>query len=127
MKTNLTKIIIPAIISIFGFTTLLPYSSVFAVDDVCNTDASKSVKEAAGCYGGGDLQQLITNILNAIIAICGLVAVVFIIIGGVNYMTSFGDSNKLKSARNAIIYATIGLLICALAFAIVNWVIGIIP
>lgn len=125
MKTKLTKAL--SAISLFGFNILSSASAAFAVDDVCNTNASKSVKDAAGCNGGGDLQLLITNILNAVIAVCGLVAVVFIIIGGINYMTSSGDANKTKTAKNTIIYAAIGLVICVLAFAIVNWVIGIIP
>ena len=66
----------------------------------------------------------ITNIINAIIGILGLVCVVVMIIGGVNYMTSSGDAGKVKKAKDTILYGVIGLIICALAFAIVNWVIG---
>ena len=111
----------------------LCYSSVFATDDatndatndICDSKAaSLKVKEAAGCSGSGDLTAGVTHILNAIIGVIGLVAVIFIIIGGVNYMTSNGDPQKTKKAKDTILYATIGLIICALAFAIVNFVIG---
>ena len=41
-------------------------------------------------------------------------------------MTSTGDAGKVKQAKDTILYAVIGLIICALAFAIVNWTIGIL-
>lgn len=72
---------------------------------------------------GGDLIQNITDILNAIIAILGLVCVVVIIIGGVSYMISSGDAGKVKKAKDTILYGLIGLIICVLAFALVNFVI----
>jgi TRAP-type C4-dicarboxylate transport system permease small subunit len=67
------------------------------------------------------------GILNAIVGVLGLVAVVVIIIGGVTYMTSSGDASKVKKAKDTILYGIIGLIVAALAFAVVNFVItGII-
>lgn len=69
------------------------------------------------------LTDQITNILNAIIGVLGIVAVIVIIIGGVGYMTSTGDASKVKKAKDTILYGVIGLVVVALAFAIVNFVI----
>ena len=123
MKTKLTKIIALAIISIFGLTMLNP-TPTFA-DDACSQLPKDSAAwNAAGCGGGGDeLPNVIVNILNVVIGISGLVCVAFIIMGGIQYMTSTGDSAKTKQAKNTILYAVIGLIVCALAFAIVNFVI----
>ncbi len=66
----------------------------------------------------------VTTIINYIIGALGIIAVIVIIIGGVGYMTSSGDAGKVKKAKDTILYGIIGLVICALAFAIVNWVIG---
>ncbi|MDO4611409.1 MAG: pilin [Candidatus Saccharibacteria bacterium] len=74
--------------------------------------------------GNDDLVGSITGILNAIIGILGLVCVVVIIIGGVNYMTSAGDAGKVKKGKDTILYGCIGLVVCALAFAVVNFVIS---
>ena len=71
-----------------------------------------------------DLTTSVTAIINGIIAALGIVCVVVIIIGGVNYMTSSGDSGKVKKAKDTILYGCIGLVICVLAFAIVNFVIN---
>lgn len=69
------------------------------------------------------LDDNVTAIINAVIGVLGIVAVVMIIIGGVNYMTSAGDAGKVKTAKNTILYGVIGLVIVVLAFAIVNFVI----
>ena len=71
-----------------------------------------------------NLQGSVINIINAIIGVLGLICVVVIIIGGVGYMTSSGDSGKVKKAKDTILYGIIGLVICVLAFAIVNFVIS---
>ena len=75
----------------------------------------------------GDANQLtvsVQGILTAVIGALATVAVVVIIIGGVGYMTSSGDAGKVKKAKDTILYGIIGLVICALAFAIVNFVVG---
>lgn len=65
----------------------------------------------------------ITGVINAVIAVLGLVCVVVMIIGGINYMTSAGDAGKVKKGKDTILYGLIGLVVCVLAFALVNWVI----
>ena len=128
MKSKIfTKIIIILTIAL-SFCTLVPTSSTYA-EDICSKKGSvpDEVWEAAGCAGNEDaIRGIITGILNSIIAISGLVAVIYVVIGGVNYMTSSGDTAKLEKAKKTILYATIGLVISALAFAIVNWAISAI-
>ena len=70
------------------------------------------------------LEDKIIGILNAVIAVLGIVAVIVIIMGGIGYMTSSGDAGKVKKAKDTILYGVIGLVIVALSFAIVNFVIG---
>ncbi|MBR3323438.1 hypothetical protein IKG16_00945 [Candidatus Saccharibacteria bacterium] len=70
----------------------------------------------------GDVTTILTNIIMAL----GIAAVVVMIIGGVQYMTSAGDASKVEKGKKTIIYGLIGLVICALAFVIVNFVIGTI-
>ena len=73
--------------------------------------------------GGNTLVGDVQTILTAIIADLGLDCVVVMIIGGVNYMTSSGDSGKVEKAKKTILYGLIGLIVAALAFAIVQFVI----
>ncbi len=124
ISTNLTALITTALVA--GLHVVNPIS-VHAVTNICeDSSVPQDVKEAANCFGNGDLKNVIVNILNGVIGALGIVAVVFVIIGGVQYMTSHGDSAKTKKAKDTILYACIGLVVCALAFIIVNFAIGII-
>ena len=125
MKTKLTKIIAALSLITLSAVSLNVFvaNPTYAVD--CNDSSiSQAVRDAAGCNKGSTLPGVIINILNAIIFVGGIVAAVFIVVGGFNYMTSAGDAGKVAKAKNTIIYALIGLVVCVLAFAIVNWAIG---
>ena len=71
-----------------------------------------------------DLQGTVKNVLQIIIGLVGILSVVMIIFGGIQYTTSAGDAQKVTKAKNTILYAIIGLVISLLAFAIVTWVLG---
>ena len=67
------------------------------------------------------------QVTNTILYIVGIVAVIMLIIGGIKYVVSGGDSKKVTDAKNTVLYAIIGLVIAFLAFAIVNFVISALP
>lgn len=87
--------------------------------------------EAARCDGcPADLfgdTGVFKQITNTILYIVGIVAVIMLIIGGIKYVVSGGDSKKVTDAKNTVLYAIIGLVISFLAFAIVNFVITALP
>lgn len=68
------------------------------------------------------LNTLLTNVVNLLLTVIGIIAVIMIIIGGIRYTTSAGDSSQINSAKDTIIYAIVGLVIAILSFAIVNFV-----
>ena len=63
-------------------------------------------------------------IIDVVLGVLGLLAVAIIIYGGFMYTTSAGDANKIKKAKDTIMYGVIGLVIALLAFAIVNFVVS---
>ena len=70
------------------------------------------------------LMAMLNTIINVALAIIGFVAVVMIILGGVQYTTSAGDSGRVKKAKDTIMYGIIGLVVALLAYAIVNFVLS---
>jgi len=54
----------------------------------------------------------------------GIICVVMVIIGGVRYATSNGDSSGLQSAKNTIIYSMAGLVVVLAAAAITQLIVG---
>lgn len=93
--------------------TNLDAGTVTTGADCTNTDV-------AG--GATNINKLIKTIINIFSLIVGIVAVIMIIIGGLRYITSGGDSGNVSSAKNTIIYALIGLVVVALAQFIVQFV-----
>jgi cytochrome bd-type quinol oxidase subunit 2 len=90
-----------------------------------NIDVTGSTRRDCNATGtGGKVNDLLKNIVNIFSAIVGVIAVIMIIVGGLQYITSGGDSNKVSTAKNTIIYAVVGLIIVALAQLIVHFVLS---
>lgn len=70
------------------------------------------------------VNDLIAKVINIFSVVVGIVAVIMIVYGGFRYITSGGDSGKVTSARNTILYAIIGLIIVALAQFVVKFVLS---
>ena len=69
-----------------------------------------------------ELQWTVGGVISAIFGMLGVVAVIFVIIGGFKYTTSQGDPGKVQSAKNTIMFALIGLAVAISAFAITQFV-----
>lgn len=89
-------------------------------DKVCPDGATSEVCKAKGESVNGPVQNVISTLLVAI----GIIAVIMIIIGGIRYTLSNGDASQIKSAKDTVLYAVIGLIVAMLAYAIVNFVVG---
>lgn len=72
--------------------------------------------------GTDDISSIMTLVVNIISIVVGFISVVMIIWGGMKYVTSGGESAKITSAKNTIMYALIGLVIVGLAQFIVRFV-----
>jgi hypothetical protein len=62
-------------------------------------------------------------IVNSVLAIAGAIAVLIVVLAGFRYIISQGNPNDVATAKNAIIYSLIGLVVIICAFAIVNFVV----
>jgi hypothetical protein len=67
------------------------------------------------------LTNTIKDVIDVISVIAGAIAVLMIIVGGLRYITSAGNAEGAKSARNTILYSVIGLIVIALAQIIVHF------
>ena len=88
------------------------------------TSVSKAEEGVSKINNGSntDLMGIIKLILNTVFVVIGILAVVFIIMGGINYTMSQGDPGKIKKAKDTILYGIIGLIVSLAAFAIVQFV-----
>lgn len=90
----------------------------FAVPDdqtKCKT-ACGNLSSSAIITKSTEVESLITAIARWIAILISVVAVIFITLGGVSYVTAGGDAEKAKGARNKIMYGLVGLGVAALAW-----------
>ncbi len=101
------------------------------------SSSAPSAAERALCEGSGGtllgngrcstpekrtLEGTIKSVINILLFVVGIVAVIMIIIGGLRYVLSGGDSSATNNAKNTIIYSVVGLIVAFMAYAIVNFV-----
>jgi len=101
-------------------------SADIAGDVTCGTNFSTatncSAATATSNDNGQSVDKILTLVVNVFSVLVGFIAVVMIIVGGVKYITSGGDSGNISGAKNTIIFALVGLVIVALAQVIVHFV-----
>lgn len=125
-KATTSLLLVPAIALSFG---LFAPVAVGAQAAGCTGTATDGIQAGAACaQGKGQSASLFgdggifTTIVNILLYIIGAVAVIMLIIGGIRYVTSGGDSSAVTAAKNTILYAIIGIIVALLAYAIVNFV-----
>jgi hypothetical protein len=84
-------------------------------------EASRTVEQADSLEGDTGVFKTITNVLLFII---GAISVIMLIIGGIRYVISGGDSSAVTAAKNTILYAVVGIIVALLAYALVNFVLN---
>ena len=81
-----------------------------------------SVGEAGGNCSETQVTTTISSAVTVLSYVAGVAAIIMIILSGFRYITSAGDSGKVSSAKNTLIYALIGLVIAVLAQFLVRFV-----
>ena len=102
-------------------TAIVMLSSVIVhtATEVIGIDMSKGLNQLSGNEATA---EMLTSILNWLYAAAGLVAVVYIVKGGVDYVMSQGDPGKIKKATTSLIYAVVGLVVVVLAAVITGFI-----
>lgn len=64
--------------------------------------------------------RLISDIIPIILGVAGFVAVIMIVISGIQFITSSGNPEAAGAARNRLVYALIGFVVIIMSFAILQ-------
>lgn len=119
---------VAAVLTIVGLGAVATMAPVSAATMYCpDGTPTTDLTTCNGLTGGNNennLMSTLNTIINVIVGIVGFLAVVMIIMGGISFATSQGDTGKTTKARNTILYGVVGLVVSLLAFAIVNFVLN---
>lgn len=119
MTKNVFKNILLYLVGAFLF---VPVKSLAAT---CNTTSAAG---GVGCAGQNIQANLtgpggiLSNVIIVLITLAGIISVIMIIVGGLRYVFSAGNEKATAGAKDTILYAVIGLIICVVAFAIVTYI-----
>ncbi|MBI1813200.1 hypothetical protein HY285_03900 [Candidatus Peregrinibacteria bacterium] len=70
----------------------------------------------------GDPMQIIATFIALALIAASLLCLIFIIVGGITFILSAGNEDKIKKAVHTIRFAIIGLFITFIAFFAVSWI-----
>lgn len=86
---------------------------------ICTDDAT-----AKGNPSDDPVVDKLENIATIVAIVAGAAAVILLLVGSIQYITSGGDTNKVTNAKNTVIYALVGLVVIALAASIIEFVVN---
>ncbi|MFH0873769.1 MAG: pilin [Candidatus Komeilibacteria bacterium] len=69
-----------------------------------------------------NIPLLVNHIIVGILGIVGAVALLAFIWGGLLWMTSLGNADRVKQGKETLIYATIGLLVIFISYSVINFI-----
>ena len=92
----------------------------FAIEKVfadTNTDTVININQP-GNVKITSIGSLVSAAVSALLVIASLAAFLFLVLGGLQWITSGGDKAGMEAARNKITHAIVGLIIVAAAYAV---------
>lgn len=105
----------------FGLPTWYKYLQVEYSDITKECEVQFSLMKD-GTFNGSDLLLVGLSVVDILIRIIALIAVFFVMYGGIRYITSQGSPDGTKAAQNTIMNAMIGLAIAITASALVAFI-----
>lgn len=125
----LTTMAMAALVSPFVLAPVAAHAETFELQSsLCGGVDGQFLNADGTCENNQEAGQQVNDTvklgLNLFSAIVGIIAVVMIIVGGVKYITSQGESSNVTAAKNTILYAVVGLVVVALSQVIVRFVLS---
>jgi hypothetical protein len=114
--------------SFFGFPTWYEYLTLGPYPD-CSVQINEKVVSANGKTVNQGLQLtdiwlIVLAIIDILMTLAGVLAVVYVIVGGFKLVTSQAAPDKIANAKQTITYALVGLVIAVVASQIVGFIAG---
>ena len=113
------KIFLPLffLLSMLGGQAIIP-AGAYACGSSTGSSTSQVINGASpngtDCSGSG-VTKIIRAAVSVLSIIIGAAAVIMIVVSGLRYITSGGESSKVSAAKTTLVYALVGVVIAALA------------
>lgn len=74
----------------------------------------------------GSITDIITNIMNWLLMLVGIIGVIGFAIAGILYLTAAGDDTAIERAKNAMMYSIIGVIVAIIGVVVIQAVQGML-
>jgi len=121
IKNEFKKITSLATVSALSLAAIITpgVGAIGTVQD--GAEAARGQDQTGNLFGNTGVFSTITDVL---LYVLGAISVIMIIIGGLRYVISGGNSANVTAAKNTILYAIVGIIIAILSYAIINFVLA---
>lgn len=93
---------------------------IFLVQNICFAGLTNPLGD------GVTAPILIGKIIKAILGIVGSLSLVMFIYGGIVWMTSGGNEEKVKKGKQTLVNAALGIVVIFSSYSVLNWIFTII-
>lgn len=115
----ITKMVCFTVALVAFIMVFTPVSVVNAYDPFTDTP---ELKDDSLTIGAGNFKA--KNIINTTLQVLGSLAIVVVIVGGIIISVANGNPSQMKTGRDTILYAVVGLVVAMASYAIINFVIS---
>jgi hypothetical protein len=119
-KNLLFSLIVSLSILVVPLSLVQAQTRNYGLDDVSGNFKTGTLSNS------DSIPRFIGNIIKILLGIAGAVAVLFVLIGGFQYMTSAGNEKAAEAGKTNIFNALIGIVIIILSYVIVNVVVDLV-
>jgi intracellular septation protein A len=111
MKSINRRILLSVLMIVFLF------GPIFAANAI-------NVDNPGNAFAAANFTQIINRVANFITSFIAILAIIFLVYGGLLYVTAGGDESQIEKAKTTITYAIWGLFLAGLAYAIARLIIN---
>ncbi|MBW6440664.1 pilin [Patescibacteria group bacterium] len=124
------SVLLLLIISFFPFGQILQTNSInianatCVLDTICDKAAGETMFNCTDdCLDPGiprvDFDDILDRLIEFVLGIGLMFAVIFLIWSGTIYASSSGDTQKAENAKKTMKYATLGIIVIAVSYALI--------
>lgn len=104
--------------AVIGLAIVLAAPSL--LKDIMTVLGAKNTVNNAQVSSAIGLKQIALNVLNLLLSIVGIIAIISLVVGGIMYMTSYGDEKRMTTGKQVFTYSIIGVVISLASLVIVR-------
>jgi hypothetical protein len=113
-------------VALAGLLLPLPAFAQSQVQAGLSNGGLQALFGSGGLTGAQSVSQLIVEVINIMLIFAGAVAIIFVIIGGYQYLTSGGNEESAEKGKKTLLNAIIGIVLIIMSFVIINVIVNLV-